>query len=310
MMKKLVLLSLAVLTVSACKNKDGGEGAAASASGTASAAAPASAAAKNAAAPARKPGEMPWPGFVSTATTAKKDDYVLVPSANWIDESFTKGTDKTTFIYYAAKMIEPGPTESKVKSLAGQEFSAPNGFIVPIKPAQKAKPGDVVLTWWQSGSGMQRSIVTGGTDEEPKVFHLDIDYDNPAGVGKKEDTLKKGSFHKVSGALEPGVTVAVKDGSKYTQWIVTGVSGDKVLGIGFAGKMNVFDKSACTVVPPQGTYAAGKDVAVADISTFTKGKVDKVDAKIGRVWVKYPFAGKEQTKAFGIQNVSPLLPGM
>jgi hypothetical protein len=299
-----LLVVVALVSSVACSKKDGAGGADAAASASASATP------KAAAAPPRKPGAMPWADFVSGPLTAKKDDYVLVPSGNWIEDAFTKGTDKPTFIYYAAKITEVGPTESKVKNLAGTEFSAPNGFIIPIKVDQKVKPGDVVLTWWQSGSGMQRSIVTGGTDDKPKVFHLDLDLDNPSGVAKKEDTLEKSSFHKLGSALEPGVTIAVKDGKGYSHWIATGVSGDKVLAIGFAGRMNVFKKSDCTVVPAQGTFAVGKDVAVPSIGTFTKGKVDKVDAKIGRVYAKYTFGGAEKLVAFGLPNVSPLLPGL
>ena len=269
-----------------------------------------SAAATASAAPVpRKLGEMPF-DFASTATTAKAGDFVLVPSPNWIDEAFVKGGEKQTFIYYAATMVEPGPLDSKVKSLSGQTFTAPNGFIIAIKPGQKAKPGDIVLTWWQSGSGLERSIVTGGSAESPTALHLDMDLDNPAKIAQKEDTLKPNTFHKLGTTLEPGITLACKDGSKYTRWIAASINGEKILGLGFGGSMKVLPKAQCTVVSPQGTWSPSKDVAVPYMSTFQKAKVDKVDAKAGRVFAKFNWGNKDQNIGVGIQDVSPVLPGM
>lgn len=294
----LVLAITVVLAASACSKKEG-PGSSAAASGVAT----------SAPAAARKPGAMPF-DFASGPVTAKAGDYVLVPSKNWIDEAFVKGGEKQTFIYYAATMAQPGAVESKIKTLSGQDATVPNGFIIPIKPAQRVARGDIVLTWWQSGSGMQRSIVVGGTPEEPKVLHLDLDIDNPSGAGKKEDTLKKGSFHTLTASLQPGVTVAAKQGTTYKRWTVTNIDRDKVLVIGFAGSMKVLRKSECIVVPPHGTFAPGADVAVPYIGSFTKGKVEKVDAKIGRVFTKISFGGSDKTIGVGLPDVSPLLPGM
>lgn len=256
-----------------------------------------------AAAKPRKPGEMPF-DFPPSATTAKAGDWVLVPSGNWIDDAFTKGGDKVTFIYYAATIVAPGPLESKVKSQAGSEFTAPNGFILPIKSGQKAKVGDVVLTWWQSGSGMQRSIViAGGTEEEPKALHLDMDLDNPAKIAQKEDTLKKNTFHKLGSGFEPGVTVGCKEPGKTTRWTITNVSGDKLLAIGFAGKMAVLKKSDCAALPPSATFAVGSAASIPWTGSFYQGKVDKVDAKIGRVFVKInPY--QEKVIGVGLPDVS------
>ena len=298
--RAIVLLVLATTAVG-CKPKT---------DGAAEGGAPAASAAASAAPVPRKPGEMPFPDFASTATTAKVGDYVLVPSGNWIDEAFTKGGDKQTFIYYAATMVEVGPLESKVKSLPGTVFSAPNGFILPIKSAQKAKVGDIVLTWWQSGSGMQRSIVTGGTPDAPVVLHLDQDLDNPAKIAQKEDTLKPNSFHKLGTTLEPGLTLACKETSGYKKWIATSINGDKILAIGFGGSMKVFAKSSCIPLPPQGVYTPGKDISVPYIGSFQKAKVDRVDARAGRVFSKFNWGGKDQNVGVGIQDVGPLLSGM
>jgi hypothetical protein len=252
----------------------------------------------------RKPGQIPF-DYPAVATTAKAGDYVIAPSKNWIDEAFVKGGTKQTFIYYGSWMVTPGPLESKIKTLPGKEVTIPNGMIVPIRSGETAKPGDIILTTWQSGSGMQRAIVVpGGTPATPKVMYLDLDYDNPAGVGKKVDQLKPNTFQKQKDGLEVGNVVAVKVGHRLNRAIVVGVAGDKVLVIGFAGRMSVQPKANVVPVPIKPAVKAGEEVWVPQIGSFGKAKVDKVDAAIGRVWVTYTWGGKEKKAAIAFGDVA------
>jgi hypothetical protein len=127
--------------------------------------------------------------------------------------------------------------------------------------------------------------------------------DSPNKQAEKPDTLKKNSFHKLGTGLEPGITVGCKEGSKTKRWTVTSVGNDKLFVIGFAGTMAVMKKSDCTVVPPSGTFAVGKDASIPWSGSYFQGKVDKVDAKIGRVFVKInPY--KEQVLGIGLPDVS------
>src|SRR5918993_4490373 len=122
-----------------------------------------------------KPGEIPFNGFPTVGTTAKADEVVLCPSYNWIQDAVTKGPDKVTFIFYSQKMIAPGEVESEVEFISPGKAKVPNAYIIPIPAAQKASVGDIVLTWWQSGSGMNRAIVVeAGDPSEPTVRYLDI----------------------------------------------------------------------------------------------------------------------------------------
>jgi hypothetical protein len=297
----LVALSLAA---PACGNKDetpAAPTATATATGTATAAKPAR--------PPAKPGEVPF-DYPATATTAKANDWVLAPPKGWIDGGFEKGGERQTFIFYGGRMLSPGAVESKIKTLPGDEMTIPNAMIVAIKSGQKAKVGDVVLTWWQSGSGMQRSIVVGGSDTAPVVRHLDMDLENPSGSAKKDDTLKPDTFHKLAGGLEPGTSVAAKDGSKQIHAIITSVSGDKVLTIGFAGKMKVYKKSDVTPIPIAAKVKPGAAVFVPHLGAYQKGKVDKVDEKICRVFTTITFGGKDKTIAVACTDVATSLPGM
>jgi hypothetical protein len=258
---------------------------------------------------AETPGKTPF-DYPIVTTSAKKGMWLLAPPRLWIDKALKDGISKQTFIFYAATMISPGPAESTIKDLMGKEEVIPNSLIVPIRKGEKARPGDIVLSWWQSGSGMQRAyVVKGGTPTEPKVMYLDMDYDNPSGCGKKVDTLKPDSFHLLKAPFEPGTAVAVKDGSSYNPGIVIHVSGDKVLLVGSAGTMSVSTKSACTPFPIKlPGLKPGDDVMFFHYGSLRKGKVKKIDNAIGRVHVTYLFAGKDAVAMVAFSNMMRKLP--
>jgi hypothetical protein len=255
-----------------------------------------------------KPGEIPLPYPVVT-TGAKAGDFVIAPSREFLDNAIAKGADKTTFIYYGATMVVPGPAESQIKTLVGKVVNMPNSLIVPIRKGEKAQVGDVLLGVWQSGSGMQRSIViAGGAPEAPKVRYLDIDYENPAGVGKKDDALKPDTFQKQSDGLIVGNVAAVKKGTSFERGIVVNVAGDKVLLLGFAGRLSVAPKADCVPIPIKPKVKKGDKVLVPVFTAFKPAVVDSVDEAIGRVFVTYDFGGKPQQKAIAFGDVATKLP--
>lgn len=255
-----------------------------------------------------KPGEIPFPGFPTVGTTAKTDEVVLCPSYNWIQDAATKGPDKVTFIFYNQKMIAPGEVESELEFLSPGKAKVSNAYIIPIPAAQTAKVGDIVLTWWQSGSGMNRAIVVEASDPtEPTVRYLDIAYDNPAKsrdgkttIGQMDEKLKPNSFVKISNAWEPGTVIAVNDGANRKKAQIIRVAGDKVLTMGFAGKLQVYDKSASTPVPVKPNVKAGDKVKAAIYGNFQNATVTKVDGRNGRVFVKAETGSPdEKAIAFG-----------
>jgi hypothetical protein len=255
-----------------------------------------------------KPGEIPFNGFPTVGTTAKADEVVLCPSYNWIQDAATKGPDKVTFIFYNQKMIAPGDVESEVEFLSPGKMKVPNAYIIPIPAAQTAKVGDIVLTWWQSGSGMNRAIVVEAADpSEPTVRYLDIAYDNPAKsrdgkttIGQMDEKLKPNSFVKISNDWEPGTVIAVNDGANRKKAQIIRVAGDKVLTIGFAGRLQVYDKSASTPVPVKPSVKAGDKVKAAIYGNFQNVTVTKVDGRNGRVFVKAESGDTaEKAIAFG-----------
>lgn len=255
-----------------------------------------------------KPGEIPFAGFPTVGTTARADEVVLAPSYNWIQDAATKGPDKVTFIWYSQKMITPGEVESEVEFLSPGKAKIPNAYIVPIPAGQTAKVGDIVLTWWQSGSGMNRAIVVEAADPtQPTVRYLDIAYDNPAKsrdgkttIGQMDEKLKPNSFVRLTSPWEPGTVIAVNDGASRKPMQIIRVAGDKILALGGVGSLKVYDKANVTPVPLRPNVKAGDKVKAPKYgATYADATVTKVDARNGRVFVKFGTETEEKAIAFG-----------
>lgn len=227
--------------------------------------------------------------FPTTSTTAKAGEYVLAPNVET-----DKITPNTNIMYSTWEMVAPGEKESTIKNSV-TERTVPNALIIPIPAEQSVKVGDVVLTWWQSGAGMQRAIVVDAENpKEPVVRYLDIAYDNPvpnkAGVpiGQMDEQLQPNSFVKLTEAFASGTVVGVKDESRnrYNHHRVINVIGDKVILAGFLGRLSIRDKSECLPVPIIPEVKAGDEVYVNAVSSFIKATVKEVDKKIGRVFTE------------------------
>jgi hypothetical protein len=249
---------------------------------------------------------FPFKEFPAVETTAKTGEVVLVPSYNWLQEANVKGVDKVTMIWYAQKMSAPDKEMSEVEFMS-EKKKVPNAYIVSIPSGQKVKNGDIVLTWWQSGSGMQRAIVVDDANPaEPVVRYLDLDYDNPAkakdgttGIGQMDEKLKPNSFVRINAPFDVGTMVAIQDGADQKPAQVIRVAGDKVFVNGFAGKIAVVDKSRCTPFPLVSNAKVGEKVKAVWVNSLKEGTVTKVDPKIGRVFIKFDVDSKEKAVSFG-----------
>ena len=219
----------------------------------------------------------PMGTFTIPEGSALKDadniSYILFPSS--YASAMEKGEDINgkTAIYYNRELAEAGETNSK---LSGNEVRYPNNLLIPIYKDAKAKKGDVVLTWWQSGSGMERAIVTDDSDPtQPKVHYLDLSYKGDgSGFAEKHDNeqLKPNSFVVLNdGEWQPGAPLAVKDDGKYNKGILVNAVGDNVKSV-FVG-------------------------------TFSKDtKVEKIDSKLGRIWVKEGDRDAEPVSIFEVMK--------
>ena len=240
--------------------------------------------------------------FPMVSTSGEVGEYVLTPSRKSFDEAVEEGADKATFTFYTATMEEVGEEESNVRSLSGKDYTISNNLIIPLGKGATAKKGDILLTWWQSGSGMKRAIVVDDANPaEPVVRYLDIKLDNPAkrdGVplGELEEQLKPNSFRVMKSAWEPGTIVVVRDGSRQKHLQIIRVEGESILVRGFAGKMKVVKRSDATPVPIIPDVAEGDNVWIEHIGSFREGVVKRIDKRNGRVFVEFEFAGKTKEK--------------
>lgn len=239
------------------------------------------------------PDKVPF-DYPSVKTDAKKGDTILAPSFTMIASSI-KDPSYISYIFYNATAVEIGDTATKVKELL-DETMIPNSLIIPIKAGQSAKKGDIVLTWWQSGSGMQRAYVSeGGTT--PTVTYLD-------GDDLATEKLKADSFTVLSADWQVGTTIACKK----DKLILLNVSGDKVLTSGWAGTVKVHAKSDCTPVPLKTSVKAGDTIYAAPLGSFQKATVISVDATKGKVKASYEFAGSNEEDNFPFGQILTTMP--
>jgi hypothetical protein len=252
-----------------------------------------------------EPVKFPVADFPQVATTAKAGDYVLAPSYNWIKDAADKGAETTSFIWYLQKMSQPDKDNSELQFLS-ERRKIPNAYIIAIPPRQSAKKGDVVLTWWQTGSGMQRAIVVDDTEPtRPIVRYLDIAFDNPAKardgvttIGKMDEKITPDSFVKLKN-WDPGTTVAVQQGANQRYARVIRVVGNQVLVLE-GSNLKVHPKANCQSLPLVPTVSPGERVKAPRYGqNFVAASVLSIDGRNGRVFVKFDGDQESQAIAFG-----------
>lgn len=239
--------------------------------------------------------------YPAVKADVKAGDTVLAPTRQAITDSF-KDTANVMFVYYNATVVSTGDTATKVtEATGGDAVEIPNALIVPIKAGGTAKKGDVVLTWWQSGSGLERAYVSeGGTT--PTATYLDQ-------KDGATEQLKADTFTVLSDDWQVGTTIACKGSGGYDSVILVNVAGDKILTNGWGGAMAVHNKSDCSPVPVKTEAKAGDKVYVAPYGTFQEATVSSVDDTKGKVKAKYDFAGSSTEEDFAFGSVLNKMPG-
>lgn len=262
------------------------------ANNTATAKAPASPEAKPAV--TLKPGEVPFDGMSNVGTTAKAGEIVLTVDEKKINEIAAEPKDPTA-IFQNRVMVTPGEFESEVEDSFKTKYKVPNAYIIAVPKGQKAKTGDVVLTWWQSGGGMMRGFVTdAGNGTEPTVRYLGM---SPR--EDKSDKLKPDSFVVVNSEWAPGAAVMSKDANGTEFAYVLRVNGDKVLLSGFARKLRLRSKADLTPISYKPTFKVGDEVKASFMSSFDPATVVAIDPKTGKVTVKRTRPEEQKDLDFG-----------
>lgn len=243
-------------------------------------------------------------GFPDVAITAKSGEYVLVPSWNWIEAGAGPDAHKTSFIFYHQKMIAPAVAASTVQFMR-EQHEVPNSYIVAIAAGGRANAGDIVLTWWQSGSGMQRAIVVRADDPaRPVVRYLDIAYDNPAKspdksttIGRMDEALAVDSFVPLMAGAPGSIFRCLDAGKPVRRQLIAQAADGRQLMSAHAGRLAIHAPGECESTPLKPDVQPGAMAWVEFAGTFVQARVTRIEPAIGRVFVE--LFGKERAIAFG-----------
>lgn len=242
---------------------------------------------------------------VTDLPSATVGSFVLCPSRQFIDKALETGIEKNSFVFYAATLQSKGKDTCTVRNLAGSEFEVPNELVVWLGDTpEKVEAGDILLTWWQSGSGMQRAMVVGGSSEEPVVRYLDVDLENPSGVGKREDKLRPNSFVKLEMPWQVGSSVAHTAARPQRVGQLIWLDKDSVIVREFAGRLKKYPRKDVTPIPIVPELSVGDAAQAQLFGSLKPVTVESVDEKIGRVFCTYQFGRTEKQKAFPFGEIT------
>lgn len=237
----------------------------------------------------------PWDFPMSTGEQFTDGELVLAPYTFYkaaIDDK--EDLTKKNLIIYKTNLVKAGAEKSVVTYM--EDYELPNSLIIGIPEGATAKKGDIVLTWWQTGSGMNRAIVRDDSNPaEPKVDYLDmsmnIDADgNISGFAESHanEQLKPNSFIVLNdGEWQPGAQVAHKnDWDKWVAATLIKATDDKVLVLDLGSKVAVYPREICKLIPmsDEGMKAGDEVYGVSGNIYTERFIVEKVDNERGRVW--------------------------
>lgn len=223
-----------------------------------------------------------------------------------------KPLKEAVLIFYDTTVKNVSEEKSILATYNG-EVEIPNALIIPLPNNAKAKKGDVVLTWWQSGSGLQRAIVVDDSNPlEPKVCYLDKTWpDNPespkVAEKKKGEALKPSTFAVIKDKQwQSGAQVAIQKGDEWLAGTLIHVEGNKVLVLGFGSKIEAYDKADVRLIPFKEKIKVGDEVWATWVNTYRPNYVvTHVDNEAGRVYVKSKNSSSVEAKS--IAEVTKIL---
>ena len=247
----------------------------------------------------------PWDFPQSVKLKIEAGPTVLSPFT-YYPSSVEKGEPlrEAVLIFYDTTVKEVGAEKTILNKYNG-EVEMPNALIIPIPMKAKAKKGDVVLTWWQSGSGLQRAMVVDDSNpQEPKVCYFDLRWpDNPESPKleekRKGEQLKPGTFAVLKdGQWQSGAQVAIKKDKEWRIGTLIHVEGDKVLVLGFGSKIEAYNKADVRLVPFKEKIKVGDKVWASWVSEYRPGYVvTAVDDLTGHVYVQRDGKGSVESKS-------------
>jgi hypothetical protein len=244
----------------------------------------------------------PWDFPQGIRIVAEPGQYVLSCDGMYF-AAIKENKDLTskTLIWYYSKMKKVGAEKSVFE---GDDREVPNALIIPLQIGQKAKKGDVLLTWWQHGSGLMRAkVIDASNPMEPVAVYIDRYWDDKPESERnaekaKGEQLKPNTFTVLKpNDWQPGATVAYNEGGTWKHGIVMNIDGDKVLVCCWADHLIATTKDKCKIIPFNEKIKKGDKVYISYVSSFEPGYiVTQVDKTGTHVWVKKEGSDRVQCK--------------
>lgn len=216
--------------------------------------------------------KFPWDFPQEMKTSLKEGQWYLTCKSGYESNAGKADLSKEILIYYSYqfKEMKDGLVDGVM----------PSSMCIPLPEKQKAKKGDILLTWWQRGSGMSHAVVVDDSNPlTPKVNYL-------KNVGGEE--LKPNSFIVLkSGKMMPGAPVAYKgDHDKWRTGTVINIADGKVLIYAFGSKLKTAKLEDCKVIPLKPDYKVGDSVMSTFVDSFEDGyTVKEINLETGKVKV-------------------------
>lgn len=216
--------------------------------------------------------KFPWDFPQEMKTSLKEGQWYLTCKSGYESNAGKADLSKEILIYYAYqfKEMKDGLVDGVM----------PSSMCIPLPEKQKAKKGDILLTWWQRGSGMSHAVVVDDSNPlTPKVNYL-------KNVGGEE--LKPNSFIVLkSGKMMSGAPVAYKgDHDKWRTGTVINIADGKVLIYAFGSKLKTAKLEDCKVIPLKPDYKVGDSVMSTFVDSFEDGyTVKEINLETGKVKV-------------------------
>lgn len=216
--------------------------------------------------------KFPWDFPQDTKTSLKDGQWYLTCKSGYESNAGKADLSKEILIYYSYqfKEMKDGLVDGVM----------PSSMCIPLPEKQKAKKGDILLTWWQKGSGMSHAVVVDDSNPlTPKVNYL-------KNVGGEE--LKPNSFIVLkSGKMMPGAPIAYKgDHDKWRTGTVINIADGKVLIYAFGSKLKTAKLEDCKVIPLKPDYKVGDSVMSTFVDSFEDGyTVKEINLETGKVKV-------------------------
>ncbi len=244
--------------------------------------------------------------FYYDTTLYHSGNYVLAPSRKFV-EDYTKSKDSANVLVLYPQILEKLGPEKSLVEYYDTVLAVNDEFLIPLPDGQPAHKGDFVVTWWQSGTGMQRAYIIEATDSlHPYARYVDFDWFGQDGYDTLVERLNRNTFRVITKPLDPGSSIAVKKGTLYNFYKVISSFKDSIVAVDWSGKLAYFRKDSVLPNAVHKQLEIGQQVWIPVFGVYTRGFVKNVDSGMADVVIN--FLGDAVVRRIPVLDVREKLP--